>query len=368
MRYRAHSKFAGTDVCLETLLVPATKIRKTPELGTILYDEFSSYRKVRSYLPIECEFPEIYARHIIDPILTNEFIVHKNDLVYIDSSIHSEASAGVNADSILETFPISLNNSDGQVDLRYANESAMVFHNEGGGTWGHFVVQNLPRALLYLAKFPNGKIVLPRDHSLPGVTNFNRSLLQLGVPQDRLLPVERTGSYQFRELVLIDFMYDFPKQIPHPLALELLAAPMETVGTLPNCQKMFVARAPSFDRSIENGPEVEEVMTKHGIQSIVLGKQSFETQVKAWRSSDLIVATLGSDLTNIVFGKVGTRILSLSPDWFGDTFFYNLAVMKGMQWNELRCGALVEAANVQHKSSFRVQSAVVDAMLNTLAR
>ena len=42
--------------------------------------------------------------------------------------------------------------------------------------------------------------------------------------------------------------------------------------------------------------------------------------------------------------------------------------MKGMQWNELRCGAPVQDADIPHKSSFRVDPAILDVMLTSLAR
>ena len=218
-----------------------------------------------------------------------------------------------------QTFAATLQ-CGGTVDQRYADVSAMVFHNEGGGTWGHFIVQNLPRALLYLAKFPNAKIVLPSYHALADATNFNRSLVQLGVPQDRLLPVDPLGSYQFGELILVDFLYDIPKQIAHPLALEFLAAPAAPTDAPDEDRSMFVTRLPVYGRLIDNVAEVSAVASNHGVKTVLLGEQHFDAQRAAWQNSDLVVSTLGSDLTNIVFGKEGTRILALSPDWFGDKF------------------------------------------------
>jgi hypothetical protein len=368
VEYVANSQFTGTDTCTKTQLVPATHIKRTPTIGTILYDEYSTFRKIRPYLSIECDFPPIYARHIDQPILTNEFIVHKGNTIYVDSSIHSATSNGRRQNQIMEGFSTALRQSEGTVDQRYADESAMVLHNEGGGTWGHFIVQNLPRALLYLANFPDGKIVLPRDHAFSEASNFCLSLRRLGVPQERLLPVDRVGRYQFRELILVDFLYDFPKQVPHPLALDLLAAPLGAPTTPRDAGALFLQRIPETRRCIENVSDLEGVLSKHGVRGLMHGKQHFSGQVEAWQGSDLIVATLGSDLTNIVFGKEGTRILALSPDWFEDSFFYNLAIMKGMQWNELRCGGCVDRGSVTNGSSLRIDPEIVDVMLSTLAR
>ncbi len=366
MDYVAKSRFSGDDACQTTLLAEAMSVRRTPILGTVLYDRQSVYQRIRDYMPIETDFPQIFARHIPQAILTNQFIVHKDDAIFVDSSYHVVRSNGADAPAIFETFAATLQQCDGTVDQRYADVSAMVFHNEGGGTWGHFIVQNLPRALLYLTKFPNGKIVLPSYHAIPDATNFNRSLVQLGVPQDRLLPVEPLGSYQFGELILVDSLYDIPKQIAHPLALDFLAASVAPTDAPDEDRSIFVSRLPAFGRSIDNVAEVSAVASNHGVKTVLLGEQHFDAQRAAWQHSDLVVSTLGSDLTNIVFGKEGTQILALSPDWFGDEFFYNLAVMKGMQWNELRCGTRVQDANVPHKASFRVDTAILDVMLTSL--
>ena len=368
MDYVANSHFTGTELCQTTLLTAAVSVRKTPILGTVLYDEHSHYRRLRPYLPIEADFPPIFARHIPQAVLTNELIVHRGNTIFVESSIHSAASNGAKDPEILTNFAGRLRESDGVVDQRYTDVSAMVFHNEGGGTWGHFIVQNLPRALLYLEKFPDGKIIVPRVHAFPDGSNFNRSLTRLGVPQDRLIPIEQRGSYQFRELVLVDFLYNFPKLMPHPLALELLATRAGAVDPATPGRSIFLSRIPGQGRSIDNGAEVEAVLDKHGVHTTVLGHQNFEAQIAAWQHSDLIVSTLGSDLTNIVFGKAGSRILALSPDWFGDAFFYHLAILKDMQWNELRCGTRVQQADVSHKASFRVDTDILDAMLATLAK
>jgi hypothetical protein len=121
-------------------------------------------------------------------------------------------------------------------------------------------------------------------------------------------------------------------------------------------------------RRIANQAACDAVLHDHAVARRRLGSAALAEQIGAWRGERFFVATLGSDLANMVFGRPGTRVLALSPDWFGDTFFYNLAVAKAMQWNELRCGELdVPHPKTRHLSSFKVDPALLDVMLSTLA-
>jgi len=372
MSLQACSQYTSCQVGRTTLLVPSESGKWEPWVGSILYDEKSNFQKVRAYTELDCAFPPINAYHIDNALLTNEFIIHRDGVVFVDSSIYSATYQGAREAEILSAFAGAIQRADEVIDEQYADISGMVFHNEGGGTWGHFIVQNIPRALLFLQKFPNGKILVPKSHFLPNQSNFNRALTRLGIPQECLIPLERTGSYRFRELVLVDFLFDLPNQICHPLAKHLLETPFQSDFPLDpkssSADRIFIDRPDGFGRTIANRDHVEEIFRKHGFQRIVLSEKSFETQVDIWRRAKLVASTLGSDLTNLIFGNPGTRLMVLSPDWFSDSFFYHLSIQKEMQWNELRCGEMVEKANIPHRSSFKVDPSILDTMLASLTR
>jgi capsular polysaccharide biosynthesis protein len=372
MQYRPASRFIDPDYTRKTRLLDATSVTRTPVLGTVLYDDSAIWRPVREYRRIHAAFPDVYAYHIDNPILSDEFIVHRDTTIFIDSSIHTADKKGQNALQIADRFSHALRAMPvAAPSEEYADDSALVLHNEGGGTWGHYVVQNFPKVLLFRQHFPAGKVVVPRPHTDRQHSNFARLFDVYGIPQDHLIPVDRHTSYRFRELILIDFMFDFPKQVAHPFTIDALAAfadstlhaEAQTVAK----QAVFVARSEDRHmRAIANQTELDPVLDKYGVPTRSLGAETVQQQIQAWQNSKLVISTLGSDLTNIIFGREGTRVLSLSPDWFGDMFFYNLAVAKRMQWNELRCGTLVEQAEVPHLSSFRVDPDLMDTMLETL--
>jgi capsular polysaccharide biosynthesis protein len=90
-------------------------------------------------------------------------------------------------------------------------------------------------------------------------------------------------------------------------------------------------------------------------------------QIELWRSHDLLIATLGSDLTNMVYARRGTRVLVLAPHWFGDGFFFELSVAAGVRWHELRCGEMTSRdEEAERFSSFAVDVKLLDFILTSL--
>jgi hypothetical protein len=363
--FHAVSRLTGSACARETMLLPSSEIPKTfPKLGTVLYDDPCAFIRLREYLPIAATFPEVYAWHIESPILTDCIVVHRDRDVFVDSSIFSADSDGQKNSEILAAFSAKINLYGRTVEDFYETESAMMFHNEGSLTWGHFVVQNLPRALLYLQRFPDGKLVLPRFLLDPN-ENYIQLLKKLGVSVSQIIPVDAEKSYRFRELVLVDFLYDFGRQIPRPPTLALLSPHRRERPDVALSGAVFIERTSWTGRAIANQIEIDALLERYEIPKVSLGELPLEKQLDVWSRSKLIIATLGSDLTNILFASPGVRLLVLSPHWFHDNFFYHLAVLLGLQWNELRCGTEVET-KPHHKSPFCVDPVRLEVLLASL--
>ncbi len=289
---------------------------------------------------------------ISNPLLTDLFVIHKQSFLYLDSSILL-AIGGVRViPDVLRSFSNQIENSSSDVMSCYEHETALVMHNEGGVTWGHFLLQNFPKVLVYLGLRPCGKIVVPREFA-DDKSNFSLMFNLFGIPKEQLIPVERRRTYKFRELVLLDFMWDFRTNFAHPASLDMLETAKAKIACAGNGENNFFARrARQNSRVIKNIDGVEACLAKYKIPARTLGKESVEDQVRAWKNAGLVVAVSGSDLANIVFGNSNTKILAISPDWVRDNFFYNLAIAKGMQWNELRCGSIAAQAEPKGESQF----------------
>ena len=105
-------------------------------------------------------------------------------------------------------------------------------------------------------------------------------------------------------------------------------------------------------------------MAHHGIDVYEPDDIPLRAQIDLWRSYDLLIATLGSDLATMVFARRGTRVLALSPYWFGDGFFFELSVAASLRWYELRCGEMAARdEGAQRFSSFNIDVDLLDSAL-----
>ena len=347
-------------------LLPETTVDCTPRLGTVLFDEASQPRRLREFQPLKGVLPAVRGWTIANAVLSNAFIIHREGALYIDASIHSDSGRGEREAQVVEVFRAALPDGAASVDDSYAGESALVLHNEGGGTWGHFLLQNVPKAALYLRARPGGKIALPADQCRAGESPFADALILAGAAPENLLPLHGGLHYKFAELVLIDPVYEFSRCIPHPFALETLAGMKSSSGDRTRTP-LFVDRtgAPP-ERAIANREALNAPLARLGIPAVTTGALGLGEQIDLWRASPLTIGTLGSDFTNLVFAPPNAAVLALSPDWFADAFFYHLAIMKGVKWNELRCGMIAERAEIEHRSSFMVDRERFSTLLDSL--
>lgn len=359
MDYVAASKFTGLKAP-STVLLPAAEVAQpAPLAGIVLFDKASTYRQLRGFRPLRGWVQEVRAWHITDALLSDEFIVHRGGEVFVGSSIHCFLPDQVEPTRTqlaarLAALPLA-------VDERYAQETALVFHNEGGRTWGHFLIQLLPRSIAFLQSFPAGKLAVPSTH-LRETSPFGAALKEFGIGADKLLPLEPDCTYSFRELVIADLPYDMPAQLPHPAILSWLGP---GAANVPTGRPVFISRS-GGRRLVANASDLAGVLARYGIEVLEQGSRSFAEQVKLWRQAPLVIATLGSDLANLVFAAPGTPLLVLSPDWFGDLFFYNLAQLWGMRWHELRCGRRGEVRTPEHCSDFFVDIEHFETLLRSV--
>jgi hypothetical protein len=349
-------------------LYPSVTINRVRRIGEVSSDNSCVERMERQTGAEKLLFPAIQARVIKNGNISAEYVVHRDGEIYIDSSIYVAHERMYFGENIARRFQDLIDKCDPEIDIRFKDEDVAVFHNEGGGTWGHFVVHNIPRAMLLLKKFPDIKLAVPTALNGYAPNRLTQLMRLAGISPTRLLAIESSRTYAFRKIIICDYLYDGVTKggRVHPLAIELLESITidgfdDATGSRPG--HWFIERS-SGGRNIENLNALRQFFHSRQIESRALGKLPVPEQLSTWQSGSFFCSTLGSDLTNIVFAKPGTKILSLTPDWFGDDFFFDLASAKNLEWNELRCGEIGNPVQPKHRSSFYVDIAALSALLD----
>jgi hypothetical protein len=363
---QATSKFVDYEYAPKMVLLPATSELRKPLLGRIWCDTAAGHFE-RRFTPYRIRFGDTVARTVDHPLLAKERFLFDRERMYLDTSIHIQRAGKSAMPEITREYSEAIRASvNDRVDRRFCHDVVLISHHEGGHTWGHYLVQSIPRMLLFLNAFPEGKIAVPMWHA-NGANGFGEALALYNIPRERLAPLDISVVYRFKQAILLDFLFNFEFTAPHPKVVPLLRRPTRRVHTPKRKRGAFIKRRLAEKRLIYNARDVDQVMARHGIDVYGPDELALRAQVDLWRTHELVITTLGSDLANMVYAQPGTRVLVLSPHWFGDDFFFELSVTAGVRWHELRCGEMALRDEEQpHNSSFNVDTDLLDSVLATL--
>lgn len=95
-------------------------------------------------------------------------------------------------------------------------------------------------------------------------------------------------------------------------------------------KKIFISRQDANTRKMVNEDEVFALFEKEGFVRYTLTKMSIEEQIALFHGAEIVVASIGSSLTNITFCKPNTTIIEIFQA-FSDSTFYYLSQNLGLQ-------------------------------------
>ena len=349
----------------EKLFDEISLIERVAKIGCVMRDTDRGPERNRAAIANRSlSFDARFARTIHDVYLVEDHIVFDTAAIFIDASIHSiDICNSEQAKVVANDFSRRLD--DASLESKkviLVDGLTILASNEGSGTWGHWVIHNLPRVLAAAAAYQNARIAVPASYfgSRP---NFGSLLSLFGISESRVIKTRPKELYRFDRLVIPDYLYS--RNAVHPAALTLLSQTPSHIGVSngTNSRKVLIKRATVGKREIVNETEFEARMMQSGFQPIELGSFPIERQISCWNNAKNVASVLGSDLTNIVFGSSDISVLAFTPNHFGDDFFFDLAAAKGCVWNELYCSAVGERKLPLINSSFLVDYSSLDSFL-----
>ena len=85
----------------------------------------------------------------------------------------------------------------------------------------------------------------------------------------------------------------------------------------------YISRKDSNHRHLSNEDEVIEMLKNYGFGIYELSKMDFDSQIKLFSSSSIILSLHGAGLTNLVFSQPGQKVIEIVPNMFlnDDDFF-----------------------------------------------
>jgi capsular polysaccharide biosynthesis protein len=189
-------------------------------------------------------------------------------------------------------------------------------------------------------------VLLPR---FAGVT-ADWILASLGIPAEKFVHPGRRDQYRCERLVQPSYpgeVESYPPWVVEFYRRNFLAAPVTSRG-----RKLYFPRRGK--RGLTNEKEVEAELMKHGFQTFEpTGKTDLHFQLA---DVSHVVGIHGAALTNLIFCRVGTRVLELLPSDMPWRHFYSLCSSAAMPYG------VVLGKSVRERRS--LASAATDALFH----
>ena len=205
---------------------------------------------------------------------------------------------------------------DDPTPLCLEGPTAVLLEVNGGKNYYHWLMTSLPRLLALMQRYPRQRF----DHFVVNDTApafVLDSLALLGVPLDAVIsaakhPVVRV-SEAFCSVVSSNLFY--PNQLIVELFRQILPRPLY------RGRRLFISR--TGGRSIANEPEVLDVLTSFGFETIRTERLSLLEQIQLFASAEVVVGAHGAGFSNLVFCQTGTKVLEFfSPKFLNVCYWF----------------------------------------------
>jgi len=183
---------------------------------------------------------------------------------------------------------------------RVAVLNARYSHN-----YFHWMVEILPRLATML------RAGITADYYLVDcLSQFQQdALAALGVAPHQLIQPHFKLLVEADELVLPSF--------PSPQCLRecgrLMLAGLGADARVTSPRRIFISRRKTGTRTLANERQLEELLRGRGFETHSMEDYPLAKQARLIRESEMVVATHGAGLANLVFARRGTRVIEIVP-------------------------------------------------------
>lgn len=208
----------------------------------------------------------------------------------------------------------------------------LLLRKRGDDNYGHWHVEILPKLWLLDGQVDFDNVFLPKSHdeinkvyrdsiALSSYKNYNR------------VSASKDEVYYAKELFLVDGMTHHGWYMS-PL---VFSRTDEIVNKLNGngCRKVFISRE-GCGRNLNEESIFYDQISKMGFVKINPKEMTYLEQIRYLKDADIVVGVMGAGLTNMMFCKRNTTVISICPSSMPDTFFYLISQLRGLNYVEIR--------------------------------
>ncbi|QQK03278.1 glycosyltransferase family 61 protein [Burkholderia anthina] len=270
--------------------------------------------------------------------IENALILHNGLVLRSDGTIVPESARNFSNDTIEKACSefSALYASANRLD-----KATLLCSRPGGICYGHILVEIMGSAWV------GHQMVADKSWALlagtrPGIFELYRQIANYSGMNDVEFLNIGTSPTVVSKVYIVDG-FAITGEYVSPLLKEFSQSIIDGMGDLAESEKtrkLFVARKPQDGRNINNHEEVQSFLASQGYETIYPEDLDWNEQVRCFREATHIVGVMGSALSTTMFCKPGTRLLLLTPPEMLDTFFWRIAAICRLNYQELRVKTL----------------------------
>lgn len=253
----------------------------------------------------------------------------------------------------IKDFSTSYHFENKDLNQKEIKKKSVLLSMDSGSNYFHWMCHIIPRVKLlndYGLRWSDvGLILTPEIRG-----NFvNETLLLMKVPQDIIFQQKAGFKYSFSDVIIPSQ----PNKHIHfsKWSLDFLKSLFINVD-LPQCQKIYITREPSFGRNVLNDSEVWNELRAKGYKKYSLRGMSVKDQALLFNSASHIVCPHGADLTNLVFCQPNTRVIELFNSSYFTPLYWSLCNQLNHSHSYLIGEGMILEGKKSKKQSIKVSS------------
>ena len=210
------------------------------------------------------------------------------------------------------------------------NEPVLFLGSSGSRNYGHWLVDDLPRAKAVASIGNNPTILLTSFREV--IDRVRRASLDAALKGAGPYRIEMVGPDDIVQVDRLTYVSptSFHPYIKNQNAMEFLRslAPSNVTAGL----KLFVTRSPDRYRKLLNLSAVEEALCALGFVTVDPETLTFEEQTRTFAGADVVVGVMCAAMTNTIFCKSGSKLIYLALEPWDELFYWDLAMTMGHRY------------------------------------
>ncbi len=210
-------------------------------------------------------------------------------------------------------------------ELKHIDQTVAVIAGQAPANYYHWMLEIIPRVkMLQDSKVQFDKLYVPQMRY-----NFQmESLEKLGFSKPQLL-FGNEEMYIEADRIVVSSLANYVCTTNPPWAIQFLKdvyLPKDK-ESFPPKKRLYIARKEVTTswarRYVTNGEQVWEYLRAKGFEKVVLEDMRIEEQAKLFDGAEIVVGPHGAGLANLVFCRVGTKVIEFfHPELLDEAYWY----------------------------------------------